>query len=126
MKRLFGASFLLFGMTLWSHSAESDAVFAQRLQQHLTGVTRDIRVLQVAQEASPSNVTVEFQLDAEGRVGKPKIVHSILSRDAQGAIIAALTDLPPMALNGYVPGATFRLPLRLEFVAPVKPAPTAQ
>lgn len=126
MKRVLAASLLVFGTILQGHAAESDTEFAQRLQRHVLGVTTDVRVVEVAREASPSNILVEFHLDAEGRVDKPKIVHSILSQDAQKEIIAALTELPPLALNGYVANATFRLPLRLEYTEPAPATATAQ
>ena len=123
MKRLLVGLAFLAGAMLPAHAAESDAEFAQRLHQHLMTVRADARVVAVAREASPSNVSVEFQLDPNGKVGKPKIVHSILSQDAQTAILAALGDLPPIPLNGYVAEATYQLPLRLEYTEPVPAAP---
>ncbi|WP_312794098.1 hypothetical protein [Tianweitania sp.] len=126
MKRLLLGLVFMTAAMLPAHAAETDAEFAQRLHQHLITVRADERVIAVAREASPSNVTVEFRLDPEGKVGKPKIVHSILSQDAQKAILSALGDLPPISLNGYVAEATYQLPLRLEYVEPVPPAAPAQ
>jgi hypothetical protein len=123
-KRLLALAFLAASV-LPGH-AESGAEFAQRLHQHLLTVRADERVIAVAREASPSNVTVQFRLDPQGKVGGPKIVHSILSQDAQKAVLAALSDLPPISLNGYVAEATYQLPLRLEYTEPVQPALPAQ
>lgn len=126
MRRLLLAVASVAGAILPVHAAESNTEFAQRLQQHVAQVSSDARVIAIAREASPSNVVVEFRLDPEGKVGEPKIVHSILSQDAQTAILASLSDLPPIALNGYAAAATFRLPLRLEYTEPTQPAVAAQ
>ncbi len=126
MKPFALAFCLLLATPLASQAAESDAEFAQRLHQHMKSVTRDPRIIQVARQASPSNVTVEFKLDAQGRVGKPKIVHSILSQEDQKQIVSALADLPPIALEGYSPGGSYRLPLRLEYTEPQPVAQPAQ
>ncbi|MBS9719936.1 hypothetical protein JYU29_04450 [Tianweitania sp. BSSL-BM11] len=122
MKRFLLGLMFMAGTMLPAHAAEPAAHFAQRLHQHLMTVRGDARVVAVAREASPSNVTVEFQLDPDGRVDNPKIVHSILSQDAQRAILAALGDLPPIPLDGYAAEATYRLPLRLEYTEPAMPA----
>lgn len=99
--------------------AETAAEFATRVQAHFGAVAADPRVRLVALNASPSNVVVEFGLTPDGKARNARIAHSILSQDDQQLVLEALNGLPPLAIGEY-PGfdATYRLPIRLNIVAP--------
>jgi len=119
MRRLAAAFLLLAVSVSTAFAAESAAEFAARLQHHVLAITSDPRVVAVAREASPSNVVLTFNLDANGKVENAKIVHSIISTAAQALILHALADLPPLPLNGYPDtGAEYRLPVRLDIKSP--------
>ncbi|MBP0438945.1 hypothetical protein [Tianweitania sediminis] len=99
--------------------AETGAGFAARVQAHFGAVAADPRVRLVALNASPSNVVVEFGLTSDGKARDARIVHSILSQDDQQLVLEALNALPPLAIGDYAASdATYRLPIRLNIVAP--------